>query len=73
MPAAMGGGTYTTFLRGDGPAGGMMAMPAGVPAPPHWLPHFAVADVDAASKQATSLGAQTRMPPTDIPGAEAPR
>src|SRR5262249_31475234 len=47
MPGDMGGGSYTTWLKADGPAGGMMALPKGAPAPPHWLPYFAVTSVDA--------------------------
>ena len=68
MPAAMGGGHYTTWLKSDGPAGGMMPMPKEAPAPSHWLPYFAVADVDAAHQKATSLGAHSFVPPLDIPG-----
>lgn len=71
MPAAMGGGFYTTWLKADGPAGGMMAMPpmpGGATVPSHWLAYFAVKDVDAATAKASSLGAKTLVPPTDIPG-----
>ncbi len=68
MPAAMGGGHYTTWLKADGPAGGMMPMPKEAPAPSHWLSYFAVADVDVATAKAASLGALTHVPPTDIPG-----
>jgi predicted enzyme related to lactoylglutathione lyase len=67
MPAAMGGGAYTTWLKSDGPAGGMMPMPTATQAPSHWLPHFAVANVDAAATKAGTLGAKTFVPPTDIP------
>lgn len=68
MPAAMGGGMYTTWLKSDGQAGGMMPMPKEAPAPSHWLSYFAVANVDAAAAKAASLGAKTYVPPTDIPG-----
>lgn len=69
MPAEMGGGHYTTFLKADGPAGGMMAMPpAAAGAPSHWLPYFAVTSVDTTTAKAASLGATTYVPPTDIPG-----
>ena len=68
MPAEMGGGHYTTWLKADGPAGGMMAMPPGQGAPSHWLSYFAVAAVDASTSKAQSLGAQVYVPPTDIPG-----
>lgn len=64
-----GSGDYTTWLKADGPAGGMMAMPPGTDhAPSHWLSYFAVEDVDATTTKAQSLGAQTYVPPTDIPG-----
>jgi len=68
MPAAMGGGEYTTWLKADGPAGGMMAMPGGQAAPSHWLSFFAVTDVDATHTKALSLGGTSYVPPTDIPG-----
>ncbi len=69
MPAEMGGGHYTTFLKADGPAGGMMAMPPGAQgAPSHWLPYFAVENVGSTTTKAASLGAMTYVPPTDIPG-----
>lgn len=61
-------GNYTTWLKADGPAGGMMQMPPGSPAPSHWLPYFAVTSVDTSAQKATSLGAKTFVPPTDIPG-----
>ena len=61
-------GVYTTWLKADGPAGGMMPMPSGVPGPSHWLPYFAVSSVDASAQKATSLGARTFVPPMDIPG-----
>jgi predicted enzyme related to lactoylglutathione lyase len=45
-----------------------MPMPPGVGAPSHWLAYFSVADVDAAHAKAASLGANTHVPPMDIPG-----
>jgi len=70
MGPEFGGGHYTTFMKSDGPAGGMMAMPP-MPGsehiPSHWLPYFAVSDVDAMSAKAGSLGGKTHVPPTDIP------
>jgi len=63
-----GGMTYTEWLLGGAPIGGMMAMPKEAQAPPHWLPYFAVADCDASAARAASLGATTCVPPTDIPG-----
>ena len=66
-----GGMTYTEFNVGGTPQGGMMAMNDHMKAngvPPHWLPYFQVADVDASAKKAAELGAQQFVPPTDIPG-----
>ena len=66
-----GGGTYTTWLKADGPAGGMWAIPPkpGMEnVPSHWLPYFSVSDVDASTAKAISLGGKTYVPPTDIPG-----
>jgi uncharacterized protein len=63
------GGVYTTWMKSDGPAGGMMAMPPGAEgAPSHWLVYWAVADTRAAHTKAASLGAKTFVPPVDIPG-----
>jgi predicted enzyme related to lactoylglutathione lyase len=63
------GGVYTTWLKSDGPAGGMMGMPPGAEgAPSHWLVYWTVADTRASHAKAESLGAKTFVPPMDIPG-----
>ncbi len=62
------GGTYTTFLKADGAAGGMMAMPPGAGAPSHWLVYWSVADTRVSHAKAAALGAKTFVPPTDLPG-----
>jgi len=62
------GGRYVTFMAGDAMRGGGMPMPPGVESPAHWLPYFAVEDVDASAAKATSLGGKTYVQPTDIPG-----
>lgn len=63
------GGVYTTWMKSDGPAGGMMAMPPGAEgAPSHWLVYWAVTDTRASHEKAVSLGAKSFVPPTDIPG-----
>jgi predicted enzyme related to lactoylglutathione lyase len=52
----------------DRMVGGMMEMPAEMKdAPPHWLPYFQVADVDAAVARASELGGKICNPPMDIP------
>lgn len=38
------------------------------PVPPHWLGYFQVEDLAATHDKAASLGAQTMVPPTTIPG-----
>jgi uncharacterized protein len=48
---------YWTFAVGDRLAGGMRRKDAGSgDAPSHWLPYFAVDDVDDATRRATDLG-----------------
>jgi len=42
-------------------------MPLGGPAQSSWLPYFSVTNVDTIAQKAASLGAQTLVPPTDIP------
>lgn len=59
---------YTEFHRGDTGVGGMMAIEADWgPVPPHWIPYFQVAELDATAETARSLGAQIRVAPEDIP------
>ncbi|HSC27071.1 MAG TPA: VOC family protein [Vicinamibacterales bacterium] len=58
---------YTMWMVGTTPIGGVMAMPPGVGAPPHWLAYIATPDVDRTVKQAESLGGTTHKEPTDIP------
>lgn len=60
---------YHVITAAGAGVGGIMALPpdmAGVP--PHWGCCVTVDDVDATVCKAESLGAQTLMPPTDIPG-----
>ncbi|MFB7914372.1 VOC family protein [Streptomyces sp. NPDC056061] len=37
-------------------------------APPHWVPYFAVRDVDATAATAQGAGGEPLMPPTNVPG-----
>ena len=59
-----------TLLRVDGTdVAGIMEITLEMgPAPPHWMPYLCVADVDASSKLAESLGAKLLVLGTDIPG-----
>ena len=65
----MGGMSYTSFMNGDRPAGGMYSpTPEMGEIPPNWLAYFAVDDTDAKLQKANELGATTIVPPMDIPG-----
>ena len=65
----MGPMTYTSFMNGERPAGGMFIPPPEMGnVPPHWAVYFAVADPDATAKRAEELGAKICAPPMDIPG-----
>jgi len=65
--ADMGGTMYTSFMAGDEPAGGMMAIQKEWgEVPPHWLVYFAVADCDQSTETAQGLGATVLVPPGDI-------
>jgi uncharacterized protein len=60
---------YTMFTNGGTPLGGVMQTPPSGPgsAPPNWLPHVAVRDVDATVAQVKSLGGTVHHGPQDIP------
>jgi predicted enzyme related to lactoylglutathione lyase len=64
----MGPVPYTMFEIGETSAGGMMQMTEEWGnIPPHWMVYFAVDDCDARCERAKSLGAEIKVPPTDIP------
>lgn len=58
---------YTMWTVDNAPIGGVMPLPPGVSAPPHWMGYVAVGCVDTTVAQARALGANTLMAPTDIP------
>lgn len=58
---------YTEWLQNGIPFGGMMDLPNGEMAPPHWLAYFSVANCDATAAKAQALGATTYVAPSDIP------
>lgn len=65
-----GSDPYPMWVAGQGPLGGVMKLPEDMRkmgAPPHWLSHVEVADVDAAVAEARRLDAHVLVPPTDIP------
>ena len=64
----MGPMTYTSFINGERPAGGMYEpTPEMGNVPPHWLVYFAVDNTDATVEKAEKLGGKTIAPPMDIP------
>lgn len=65
----MGPMTYTSFMNGDRPAGGMYepGLELGE-MPPNWMVYFAVADTDAILARATGLGGKSCAPAMDVPG-----
>ena len=64
----MGPMTYTSFMNGERPAGGMYEpTPEMGEVPPNWLAYFAVDDADEIVKKAAELGGSAIAPPMDIP------
>lgn len=60
--------TYPQWGIGGEDFGGVLTMDENFPpeVPPHWLPYFAVRDVDATAATAQSGGGDLLMPPTDF-------
>ncbi|MDX3641037.1 VOC family protein [Streptomyces sp. MB09-02B] len=67
------GGHYTWWDVDDADFGGMITMDDKFPpeVPSHWLPYFAVEDVDDTARIATGAGGSLLMEPTTVP--EGPR
>src|SRR5919205_60494 len=64
------GGDYIMWVGSQGPLGGVMRLPdeaAKMGAPPHWMAHVEVDDVDATAALAKRLGGKVYKEPTDIP------
>jgi len=60
---------YIQWGVGGADFGGMIRMDEKFPpeVPPHWLPYFAVTDVDASARTAVEAGGTTLMEPTSVP------
>jgi predicted enzyme related to lactoylglutathione lyase len=56
------GDDYTVLQAGETGVGGVAKG-----TPPHWIAYVYADDVDALTKKAESLGAKTKVPPSDIP------
>jgi predicted enzyme related to lactoylglutathione lyase len=70
QPFVGGGEDYVMWVGSQGPLGGVMELPeearkAG--APPHWMTHVQVDDVDATTALVKKLGGKVYKDPTDIP------
>jgi len=68
--SGMPGMEYFMFATNGEPHSGLMQLTPEMQQkgiPPHWLGYVGVASVDDAAAQATSLGGQVMVPPTDIP------
>ncbi len=69
--SGMPGMDYTLMMAGEAHAAGLMRQPAeaaAMGAPPGWIGHVEVDDVDASAAQAASLGGTVHAPGRDIPG-----
>lgn len=64
---------YTHWGVNGADFGGMMAMGEGegLEAPPHWLPYFAVTDVETVAGTARTAGGGTLMPPMRLPSGRS--
>ncbi len=67
--ASEGGLERLAIRNGDGLNGGIATLPeaAGDGAPPHWLPYFAVDDLDAAVSAVEHGGGETMAGPMEVP------
>ena len=62
-------GEYTTFMLGDRPVAGMMAIqPEWGPVPPNWSIYLGVEDVAVACDYVADNGGRVEVPPMEVPG-----
>jgi uncharacterized protein len=70
QPFTETGSDYVMWVGSQGPLGGVMELPeeaAKMGAPPHWMAHVEVENVDATAALAKKLGGKIHKEPTDIP------
>jgi uncharacterized protein len=65
-----GPGPYFGIYRGEATNAGMMQLPPGQEAPPHWLVYFGIDDLDAAASQIETSGGRLVVPKLDVPGGQ---
>ena len=58
---------YWSIYNGDVLNGGLMPLPPGAGAPPHWLAYFTTADLDGAAARIQDLGGTILVPQTEVP------
>jgi hypothetical protein len=65
----MTGMVYYMLKKGEPAVAGVMQMDENFPAmiPAHWMPYFAVEDIEAATKRAEASGGRVQVPPFDSP------
>jgi hypothetical protein len=61
-------GSYTLFQTSGVDVAGLLAMHPDATSRSHWLPYVAVADADQRAARADELGAETFVPPREVPG-----
>jgi predicted enzyme related to lactoylglutathione lyase len=61
---------YWGIYVGDNLNAGMMQLPPGQEAPPHWLVYFGHNDLDGAAEQISAGGGTVLVPKTPVPGGE---
>jgi len=64
------GEPYTMWVGGQGPLGGVYTLPEEAKkmgAPPHWMGHVEVANVDETATRVKALGGRVYLEPHDIP------
>ena len=68
VTAEMPTGEYTSFMLGDKPVAGMMAIqPEWGPVPPNWSVYLGVEDCQAACEYTAGNGGRVEVPPMEIP------
>lgn len=70
MPMPGGAGTYTVFMAGEAPGGGIFdaSDPEFAGLAPRWISYIHVDDVDAASAEVEAAGGTVHRAPFDIAG-----
>jgi predicted enzyme related to lactoylglutathione lyase len=60
--------SYWGFYIGERANAGMMLLPPGSHAPPHWLVYFGIDDIDPGAERIGQSGGTVMVPKTEVPG-----